>query len=104
MRICLLLLVLAAPAHANPPSLLDAVPDSALLGGALRANALELFKSYFTQTPDMQRDLGAYFVKRLGFDVTRIDGAAFWAVQIGAQPSFGLFLRLPQQPQLKGAV
>jgi hypothetical protein len=87
-------LLLAASAKAAPPSLLEHVPDGALLAGSVEPSALELSRAWFGQSADMQKDLGAYFVKRLGVDLTRVDGVAFWSTQLGPQSTFGAYLRL----------
>jgi hypothetical protein len=103
------MMLIAAPAFAvtpaKAPSLLEQVPQAALLGGAIRSSALEVMRMYFAQSPDMQKDVGEFLVKRIGVDLTRIDGAAFWSTQLAPQPTFGAFLRLPSSavPPLKGA-
>ena len=102
------LLSCAAPARAassvGPASLLDHVPDTALLAGVVQSGALALGRAYFAQSPDLQDDMGLYFTKRLGVDLTRVDGIAAWSTQLTPQPSFALFLRLPQSgvPSLTG--
>jgi hypothetical protein len=106
MRNALLLTLLFGTAHAGgvPAPILDPVPENAWVAGALKSSAFEVLRTYFTQTPEMQHDLGAFFVKRLGVDLTRIDGAAFWSTQQSGNPAFAFFIRLPQAAatQLKG--
>lgn len=109
MRASLIMVVLlAAPALAatppKGPSLLDQIPQAAILGGAVRPSALELFRTYFQQSPDMQRDVGTFLTKRIGVDLTRVDGAAWWSTSLAPQPTFGVFLRLPSSavPPLRG--
>jgi type IV pilus assembly protein PilA len=107
-KIGLISLLLAAPALAVTPakgsSLLEQIPQAAILGGAVRPSALELIRTYFNQSADMQKDVGTFLTKRIGVDLTRIDGAAWWSTQIAPQPTFAVFLRLPSNavPPLKG--
>jgi type IV pilus assembly protein PilA len=100
-------LLVAVPAWAGSPaaqpSLLDQVPDAALLGGALRASALDIVHQYFRQTPEMQKDVGTFLNRRIGVDLTRVEGAAFWSTQLTPQTTMGLFLKLSGAPTaLKG--
>jgi hypothetical protein len=86
------------------PPILDPIPENAWVAGGLRSSAFEVLRTYFMQTPEMQRDLGTFFVKRVGVDLTRVDGASFWSTQQSGNPSFAMFVRLPQAAasQLKG--
>jgi type IV pilus assembly protein PilA len=103
-----MVVLLAAPAFAaaptKGPSLLEQIPQAAIAGGAVRPSALELFRTYFQQSPDMQRDVGTFLTKRIGVDLTRVDGAAWWSTALAPQPTFAVFLRLPSNavPPLRG--
>src|SRR5579885_3347274 len=101
------LLLVALPARAGSPpqpSLLDQVPDAALLGGAVRSGSLDWMRQWLKQTPDLQKDLGAFLTRRIGVDLTKLDGVAVWSTQLGPQPTFGAFLKLTPgtTPPIKG--
>jgi hypothetical protein len=93
--VALLVLVAGVARAGSPqPSLLDQVPDASLAAGVVRPAALELFRQAFRQSPDMQKDVGAYLARRIGVDLTRVDGVAFWSTQLAPQPTVGAFLKL----------
>lgn len=77
-----------------PPQLLDQVPDAALAAGVLRPGALELYRQALRQSPEMQKDVGAYLSRRIGVDLTRVDSVAWWSTQLAPQPTLGVFLKL----------
>jgi len=104
------LLLAAASSRAGSPAsqpsreMMAQIPDAALLGGAVGPGALEWATQLVQKTPEMQKDLGQFLTRRIGVDLTRLQGAAFWFTQLAPQPTFGVFLRLADgvTPPLKG--
>jgi hypothetical protein len=92
-------------AAASPPSLTAVVPDGAiaavLLHGSITGTTGQLFWS-----EESVKDLSVYCTRRLGVDLTRVDGIALWSTALGAQASFALYLHLPDKsaPPIKGTV
>ena len=108
MRTLLLFTLLVSAPALGAPAPLDSIPAGAVLAGAMRPASLELVRTYFGQTADMQRDLGEYFTRRLGVDLTSIDSVAFWSTELGQpgqSPTFAAYFHLtrPTAPKLKGA-
>jgi hypothetical protein len=100
------LALLSARALAAPPKsmLFEHVPDNAIMAGSVEPSALAITRIYLAQTPDMQKDIGEYLVKRIGVDLTRVDSFAFWSTHLAPSPTFAMFLHFggKQPPVLRG--
>ena len=97
---------LARPAAAAPPAtmLFEHVPDGAIVAGSVAPSAFTVARAYLAQTPDMQKDVGDFLVRRVGVDLTRVDSFAFWSTSLAPAPTFAVFLHLggTQPPALRG--
>ena len=89
----------AAPAQ---EILFDQVPEAAVAAAVVRHSGLALFKQMYTSNPQLKQDLGAFLTRRLGVDLTNLDGVAAWSTHLQPKTTWALVLRIPGAAGLKG--